>query len=104
MKYVFFSCAVFFFAQIATADQNPKLLKEISRKATFSLEAAHLNTAEDVEVYFKVCCKRILVLDMKGNDAELKKIVRKKLEQMRVNQEVNENTVYTYRFSFVPES
>lgn len=94
----------FLFCPDSNCRSKSETPEEISRKATFSLEAAHLNTAEDVEVYLKVCCKRILVLDMKGNDAELKKIVRKKLEQMRVNQEVNENTVYTYRFSFVPES
>jgi hypothetical protein len=96
---------VIFSFGISHAGENPKLLKEIKRKAFLDLSKIKLekNKEEFVIVKFRISNQQIEVLDIDGSREELTEMMIKKLEEMVIQSDAMCDTTYKYKFNFAKE-
>lgn len=93
------------FALNTSAGNNPRLVKEIHKKAFISLDKINLekNKKEFVVVKFVIRNGAIYILDIKGSQEVLERRVQERLESINVKANYEADKKYTMRFSFEAE-
>ena len=82
------------------ASGNPDLYNEIEKKVIVDLSKIQLDDSNFVMVRFKIVNNGIEIQDISSSSKELKEIMLKELNDIRVDSDCVENKTYIYRFTF----
>ena len=81
---------------------NPELKKEITKKVIVDLSKVNLNDNNNdyVMVSFIIENEEIIITNIESSMNELTEIMKKELNQIRIDSEYEEGVTYKYRFTF----